>query len=55
MNNPDPDQVPQIIFIDLNITGKNDFDIFEEIKNLIKYNNTSIIIFSTSSELETIS
>lgn len=41
---------PQIIFIDLNMPGKNGFDVLEELKHSAKLKNIPVVIFSTSSD-----
>ena len=42
-------EVPQILFLDLNMPGKNGLDCLEEIRSNPRYNNLSIAIYSTSS------
>ena len=48
LENPEID-VPQILFLDLNMPGKNGLDCLAEIRSNPKYNNLSIAIYSTSS------
>ncbi|MBZ4044309.1 response regulator [Flavobacterium hibisci] len=46
--NPPP--VPSIVFLDLNMPGKNGFDVLSELRNSDFKINIPIIIFSTSNE-----
>ncbi|PAM91614.1 response regulator [Flavobacterium sp. IR1] len=46
--NPPP--TPNVVFLDLNMPGKNGFDVLAELKDSDKKNNIPIIIFSTSNE-----
>jgi CheY-like chemotaxis protein len=43
-------QLPDILFLDLNMPLKNGFECLEEIKGTAKFKNIPIIIFSTSSQ-----
>lgn len=46
--NPPP--TPSVVFLDLNMPGKNGFDVLKELQNSDEKRNIPIIIFSTSSE-----
>lgn len=46
--NPPP--VPSVVFLDLNMPGKNGFDVLDELRNSDFKINIPIIIFSTSNE-----
>ncbi|MWB93918.1 response regulator [Flavobacterium sp. GA093] len=46
--NPPP--TPNIVFLDLNMPGKNGFDVLQELRNSGYKNDIPIIIFSTSNE-----
>lgn len=46
--NPPP--TPQIIFLDLNMPGRNGLDVLEEIKNTSGMKNIPVVVFSTSSD-----
>lgn len=46
--NPPP--TPNVVFLDLNMPGKNGFDVLTELKNSQEKNNIPVIIFSTSNE-----
>lgn len=46
--NPPP--VPTVVFLDLNMPGKNGFDVLAELRNSDFKINIPIIIFSTSNE-----
>ena len=48
LENPDT-EVPQILFLDLNMPGKNGLDCLAEIRANPRYNDLSIAIYSTSS------
>ncbi|AWI25630.1 response regulator [Flavobacterium pallidum] len=48
LKNPPPS--PQIIFLDLNMPGKNGFDLLTEIRNNMDYKNVPIVMFSTSND-----
>ncbi|AWA29752.1 response regulator [Flavobacterium magnum] len=48
LENPPPS--PQIIFLDLNMPGKNGFEVLKELKNHNHYKNIPIVIFSTSND-----
>ncbi|MGO4773213.1 response regulator [Flavobacterium sp. W22_SRS_FK3] len=41
---------PNVVFLDLNMPGKNGFDVLEELRNNEEKINIPIIIFSTSNE-----
>src|SRR5688500_8306614 len=45
---------PDVIFIDLNMPRKNGFECLEEIKHSQKLKNIPVVIFSTSSQQDTI-
>jgi CheY-like chemotaxis protein len=45
---------PDVIFLDLNMPNKNGFECLDEIKDTPKLKNIPIVIFSTSSNPETI-
>jgi CheY-like chemotaxis protein len=47
INNPPP--TPHVVFLDLNMPGKNGFDVLAELRNSDK-KDTPVIIFSTSNE-----
>lgn len=46
--NPPP--TPYVVFLDLNMPGKNGFDVLAELKNSEEKNDIPVIIFSTSNE-----
>lgn len=46
--NPPP--TPHVVFLDLNMPGKNGFDVLTELRNSDKKTNIPIVIFSTSNE-----
>jgi CheY-like chemotaxis protein len=46
--NPPP--TPHVVFLDLNMPGKNGFDVLTELKNSELKNDIPVIIFSTSNE-----
>lgn len=46
--NPPP--TPHVVFLDLNMPGKNGFDVLTELRNSEEKKHIPIIIFSTSSE-----
>lgn len=46
--NPPP--TPSVVFLDLNMPGKNGFDVLKELQNSEEKRNIPIVIFSTSSE-----
>lgn len=48
INNPPP--TPHVVFLDLNMPGKNGFDVLAELQNSEVKRNIPIIIFSTSNE-----
>lgn len=52
LDNPPPN--PHVIFLDLNMPGFSGFDVLQEIRNSINYKNFPIIVFSTSSDDQTI-
>ncbi|MEO8238141.1 MAG: response regulator [Flavobacterium sp.] len=46
--NPPP--TPHVVFLDLNMPGKNGFDVLSELRNSGTKNDIPVIIFSTSNE-----
>jgi len=46
--NPPP--TPHVVFLDLNMPGKNGFDVLTELKSSKEKNDIPVIIFSTSNE-----
>lgn len=48
LHNPPPS--PNIIFLDLNMPGKNGFDVLEELRATERLNQIPIVIFSTSAD-----
>lgn len=46
--NPPP--TPYVVFLDLNMPGKNGFDVLEEIRNSEDKKDIPVVIYSTSSE-----
>lgn len=46
--NPPP--TPYVVFLDLNMPGKNGFDVLEEIRKSDQNNDIPVVIYSTSSE-----
>jgi CheY-like chemotaxis protein len=53
--NETKEQLPDVLFLDLNMPRKNGFDCLSEIKDSEKLNSLSVIIFSTSYEPEVVS
>jgi len=53
VNNPPP--TPHIIFLDLNMPGKNGFDVLKELKTSKDHSNIPVVVFSTSSDNTSIS
>ncbi|MBB4802825.1 CheY-like chemotaxis protein [Flavobacterium nitrogenifigens] len=45
-----PPTTPYVVFLDLNMPGKNGFDVLEEIRNSDYDKDIPIVIYSTSSE-----
>lgn len=45
-----PPPIPQVIFLDLNMPGKNGFDALEELKKNLHLKDIPVVIFSTSSD-----
>lgn len=52
INNPPP--TPQVIFLDLNMPGKNGLELLEELRGSETHKNTPVIIFTTTSDVYTI-
>lgn len=50
-----PPPVPQVIFLDLNMPGKNGFDALQELKNNLQLKDIPVVIFSTSSDEQSVS
>lgn len=48
VRNPPPS--PQIIFLDLNMPGKDGFEVLKELKSAEEYKNIPVVIFSTSND-----
>ncbi len=48
LKNPPPS--PQIIFLDVNMPGKNGFDLLREIRNHEDFHSIPIVMFSTSTD-----
>ncbi|OXA80983.1 CheY chemotaxis protein or a CheY-like REC (receiver) domain [Flavobacterium aquidurense] len=48
IHNPPP--TPHVVFLDLNMPGKNGFDVLNELRNSEKKSDIPVIIFSTSNE-----
>lgn len=46
--NPPP--TPHVVFLDLNMPGKNGFEVLTELKNSEEKNDIPVVIFSTSNE-----
>ena len=46
--NPPP--TPNLVFLDLNMPGKNGFDVLSELRNSEEKSNIPVVIFSTSNE-----
>jgi CheY-like chemotaxis protein len=53
LENPPPN--PHIVFLDLNMPGFNGFDVLKQLRSSDHYKNLPIVIFSTSSDEQTIS
>jgi len=47
----DPPDTPYVVFLDLNMPGKNGFDVLEELRNSDYQKDIPVVIYSTSSEL----
>ncbi len=45
---------PYVIFLDLNMPGKNGFDALKEIREIEKLKNIPVVIFSTTSNTDTV-
>ena len=52
LNNPPPN--PSIVFLDLNMPGKNGFDVLKELKELDAYKDLPIVILSTANDQQNI-
>lgn len=52
LENPPPN--PHIVFLDLNMPGFSGFDVLEHLRNSEEYKHLPIVIFSTSSDEQTI-
>jgi CheY-like chemotaxis protein len=52
LNNPPP--LPGVIFLDLNMPGKNGFEVLEEMKQDDDLKHLPVVVFSTSSDEKTI-
>jgi len=48
LENPPP--TPQIIFLDVNMPGKNGFDLLREIRNHKDFHDIPVVMFSTSTD-----
>jgi CheY-like chemotaxis protein len=48
IDNPPPS--PQLIFLDLNMPGKNGFEVLQELRSDERHRNIPVVIFSTSSD-----
>jgi CheY-like chemotaxis protein len=48
INNPPP--TPHVVFLDLNMPGKNGFDVLSELRNSQNKSDIPVVIFSTSNE-----
>jgi len=46
----DPPPTPNIVFLDLNMPGKNGFMVLSEIRAIEKFKNLPVVIFSTSND-----
>ena len=53
LENPPPS--PHIIFLDLNMPGKNSFEILRELKSTQRFKEIPVVIFSTSADEKNIS
>ena len=53
LHNPPP--TPNVIFLDLNMPGKNGFEVLFEIRAFEKFKNLPVVIFSTSNDDSVIS
>lgn len=52
LENPPPN--PHIVFLDLNMPGLSGFDVLQQLRSSDEYNDLPIVIFSTSSDEQTI-
>lgn len=52
LDNPPP--TPQIVFLDLNMPGKNGMDVLQEIRQIRKLDELPVVILSTSDDDKTI-
>ena len=52
VRNPPPS--PHIIFLDLNMPGKDGFEVLKELKSSEKYKNIPVVMFSTSNNEQNI-
>lgn len=50
-----PPPIPQVIFLDLNMPGKNGFDALQELKKNLDLKDIPVVIFSTSSDEHSVS
>lgn len=46
----DPSVVPSVVFLDLNMPGKNGFDVLKELRDSDDKKDIPVVIYSTSSE-----
>lgn len=49
-----PPPIPEVIFLDLNMPGKNGFDALQELKNNLQLKDIPVVIFSTSSDEQSV-
>ncbi|MBL7717598.1 MAG: response regulator [Flavipsychrobacter sp.] len=52
MHHPPP--TPNVLFLDLNMPGKNGFDVLKEIRQNSTFDEVPVVILSTSSDAETV-
>lgn len=52
LENPPP--IPHLVFLDLNMPGKNGFEVLKELRNSADFSNLPIVVLSTSDDATSI-